>query len=184
METFTLYTAGYSGISLGQLITIAKKLCVDRVVDIRSAPYSQALPDFNRENLQSKLTAAGIKYSFAGHKLGGRPQDTRYYNEDQTVNFHALVKSTEFKKGIVTLHQLVTSGEKVLLLCAERDYKDCHRWIVANEVKMVTMANIKPQHICVAGNKVSLANGIMNTRENYDMLSKKFGENKQIKKAA
>jgi len=79
------------------------------VVDVRSAPYSQFAPQFNRETLETSLRSAGLQYKYAGDYLGGRPKDPDCYSNgilpEGKADYLHLVDSSKvmtkdfFKKG-------------------------------------------------------------------------------------
>jgi uncharacterized protein (DUF488 family) len=63
-------TIGHSNRTLKEFLEILRAHQVKRVVDVRSIPRSRHNPQFNRENLRTKLRAARIGYVHL-RKLGG-----------------------------------------------------------------------------------------------------------------
>ncbi|MBM4430962.1 MAG: DUF488 domain-containing protein, partial [Chloroflexi bacterium] len=97
------------------------------LVDVRSQPYSQWVPQFNRESLCRALEAAGVHYIFMGESLGGRPADRSLYHPgEERPDYERLRQSTLYQTGIAQLVALATQ-QRVALMCSEGDYHKCHR---------------------------------------------------------
>ena len=58
----TLFTAGYEGRRVEDLIELLRAHGVAQLIDVRERPYSRK-PDFNKRRLEAHLAAAGIGYS-------------------------------------------------------------------------------------------------------------------------
>ena len=124
-----IFTLGHSDHSAEGFVTLLQKHRVGMVVDVRSQPYSQWVPQFNRENLIRTLTAAQVRYQFLGDVLGGRPSNRELYDPGQeTVNYERLCASVEYVRGIDELIRLAREcDENVAVLCSEGDHHKCHR---------------------------------------------------------
>jgi len=70
-----LYTIGHSTHSIEDFINLLKMHSITALCDVRSQPYSQYNPQYNRENLQKDVKQAGIAYVFLGNELGPRSDD-------------------------------------------------------------------------------------------------------------
>ena len=79
----TIYTIGHSNVPDVKLVELLRAHAIAVIVDVRSAPYSQYTPHFNREIFAATLAEAGIEYRFAGTYLGGRPQEGIYYKNGE-----------------------------------------------------------------------------------------------------
>lgn len=124
-----IYTVGYQSISLEDLARTVGELRVDRIIDVRSAPYSRK-PGFNRKRLEA---AFGQRYMWRGDILGGRtPID------DQAIAW------------------LRDISVNALLLCMERHPCDCHRYYEIG-VRLKTKYNVEAMHL-VEGMVVSTTN--------------------------
>ena len=143
-----LYTVGHSNVALERLIQLLQNFDIEVIVDVRSAPYSQYTPHFNREALKQSLAQAGIDYRFAGEYLGGRPDNPRYYKSEtlpsgktnylQEVDYEAYAGDEEYLKGIRHLLKLAES-KRVAIMCSEADPKRCHRHHLITQITLLPM---------------------------------------------
>jgi uncharacterized protein (DUF488 family) len=132
-----LYTIGHSNIPIEDFVEALHSYGVRGLVDVRSTPYSQFCPQFNKENLDRALNRRGIAYRFAGDSLGGRPTDPTCYKDgnlpDRHANYLELVDYDEvtrrpwFKKGVARLLELAHQ-EPTAIMCSEEDPRQCHRY--------------------------------------------------------
>ena len=123
----TVYTIGHSDHTTEAFLDLLRQHEIAVVADVRSQPYSQWVPQFNRENVMRDLQAAGIRYVFLGDALGGRPKDRKLYDPGQEYpNYGRLAASPAYLAGIEQLLQLAAI-ERVAILCSEGDYHYCHR---------------------------------------------------------
>ena len=74
-----LFTVGHSTHSLERFILLLKSHQIDAIADVRSQPYSQFNPQFNREYLQRELGSVAITYMFLGVELGARRVERECY---------------------------------------------------------------------------------------------------------
>ena len=131
-----IYTVGHSNQEASELVELLLKHGIKIVVDVRSSPYSQYTPQFNRETLGQTLEDCGIDYAFAGEYLGGRPKDPTCYKNGELpppkadylklVDYGEVAKRPWYKKGIARLLEI--AGERrTAILCSEEDPNECHR---------------------------------------------------------
>lgn len=132
-----LFTIGHSTHTVNYFIDLLKKHSITAVCDVRSQPYSQYNPQFNRENLRKDLNNNNIEYVFLGKELGARSENPNCYI-DGKVQYNYLVDEPLFQQGINRL----TQGMKqysIALMCAEKDPITCHRMIlVCREMRSIT----------------------------------------------
>ena len=130
----SILTVGHSNHEVQVLIDLLRKNGVTAVADIRSEPYSAAVPQFNRENLEPKLKSEGFKYVYLGNELGAHPQDPACY-KDGKVHYSLQAKTSLFRQG---LQRAISGAQKhrVALLCVEKDPLKCHRSVlIARELE-------------------------------------------------
>ena len=67
-------TIGHSNHPIERFVELLKAGGVERLVDVRSMPWSRRFPQFGRERLAKSLAEAGIAYAWEGEALGGKPK--------------------------------------------------------------------------------------------------------------
>ena len=124
-----ILTMGHSTHSLPAFITILEDHAVNRVVDLRSYPYSRHAPQFNQQPLAQALHRAAIAYDHEGEYLGGRPRRVSMYDAGGQVDYLKMAEDSHFHGAIKKLARQAMN-EKVLLLCTEHDPLQCHRTVL------------------------------------------------------
>lgn len=126
--TNPIFTIGHSNMDAAAFVKLLQQHKIQNVADVRSSPYSQYTPQFNREVLQTTLKQNGIGYVFLGDELGARRSEREVYENGQAV-YERIAKTPSFKSGL----ERVLSGAKkfrIALMCAEKDPLTCHRTIL------------------------------------------------------
>lgn len=134
-----LYTIGHGNITFDAFLALLTAQQIELLVDVRSAPYSRYVPHFNQNALQHALSAAQIKYSFAGAQLGGRPTDPTCYRDGQVpdpkmerakylklVDYAEVAKRPFYLAGIERLLSL-SDQFRTVVMCSEENPDHCHR---------------------------------------------------------
>jgi uncharacterized protein (DUF488 family) len=127
-DSYPVFTIGHSNLEIGKFVALLKEHGIQAIADVRSSPYSQYNPQFNREVLQKSLQEHGIAYVFLGQELGARRSEPECYLEGR-ADYGLISQTPAFKRGI----ERVTQGAakmRVALMCAEKDPIDCHRCIL------------------------------------------------------
>ncbi len=129
----TIWTLGHSTHELPALLSVLRGHEVEVVADVRSQPFSQFNPQFNRDSLRAALLDANIKYVFLGAELGGRPPEPDFYDSDGHVLYSAVAKTERFNSG---LQRLLAGADRyrVAMLCSEEDPIHCHRRLLVGRV--------------------------------------------------
>ena len=125
-----VYTIGHSNQPLADFLSALNANGITAVADVRSYPYSQMNPQFDRKSLSAELKALGIAYVFLGKELGARSSDPDCY-KDGKVQFDRLAKSELFREGVERVLQGM-EHYRVALMCAEREPLACHRTILVS----------------------------------------------------
>ena len=123
-----IYSIGYSARSIDSFIDILKKFNITAIADVRSQPYSQFKPEFNREELKQTLMKVGIEYVFLGDNVGARIEAPECYINGR-ADYQLIAKHPLFQEGL----QRIRKGMKkylIALMCAEKDPINCHRAIL------------------------------------------------------
>ncbi len=162
----TLYTIGHSTRPLAELIEALQAHEIRTLVDIRAFPMSRRLPQFNRECLDSNLSAAGIRYLWMP-ALGGYRKKIRDDSPNVALrnasfrNYADYMLTEEFETAASELITLAESSRTVYM-CAERVYFRCHRmlvsdWLVAHghEVLHIDATGpVKPHKLTAEGRMI------------------------------
>lgn len=127
------FTIGHSSHPPEKLISLLTVHNVKILVDVRSSPYSQYVPQFNRELLELDLKNCGIRYVFLGDGLGARHANSSLYFQEKAVPDFRLVRKTElFQRDLRELLNVIKQGDNASLMCAEKDPFDCHRFVLVS----------------------------------------------------
>jgi uncharacterized protein (DUF488 family) len=135
-ERLVVYTIGHGVAPVAEVIAGLERHAVALVVDVRSVPYSQWTPQFNREAIERALATVAIGYAFAGDYLGGRPTDPTCYKAgvvpEGEANYLALVDYDEvarrpwYRRGLTRLIELARE-RPTAIMCSEEEPDRCHR---------------------------------------------------------
>ncbi len=123
-----LYTIGHSNHSIETFLNLLLQHDITAVADVRSSPYSQYNPQYNRENLKPALVRAGLSYVYLGKELGPRSDDPACY-ENGRVSYEKLAGTELFRTGLQRLLKGLET-HRVVIMCAEKDPIVCHRMIL------------------------------------------------------
>ena len=134
-----LWSAGHSNRSAAELVALLGEAGIACVADVRRYPVSRRFPQHSRARLEASLAAAGIEYACFGEALGGRREPTvppdasrnRALPDPALRAFADALDTPELAAGLGALEALARS-RPTALLCAERDWRDCHRRILSD----------------------------------------------------
>lgn len=142
-----LFTIGYSPHTLDSFLRILVKYQITAVADVRSSPYSQFKPEFNKDSFSNFLKNQKIAYVFLGDYCGARVEDKNCYVNGK-VDYNLVSSSPKFKDG---LERIKKGMEKyrIVLMCAEKDPITCHRSILI--CRNMSGDNIVIKHILSNG---------------------------------
>lgn len=147
----TLYSIGHSNAAIHAFIELLRRYEMAALVDTRSQPYSRYNQHFSREHLKRSLEEAGIEYFYLGKEIGGRPENPALYSQNGKVDYDLVAQSSLYLAGIERLLELA-SDRRVAFMCAEADYKSCHRyWLIT---RTLTRRGIEVRHILRSGDSV------------------------------
>ncbi|MBI2302664.1 MAG: DUF488 domain-containing protein [Armatimonadetes bacterium] len=132
-EARTVYTIGHSNHPLETLLDLLRAAGIEALVDVRSQPRSGYCPHFDREPLEAAVAAAGMRYVFLGNALGGKPQDSGFYDEAGHVLYDRVAETEGFLRGLERLERSM-ERYRVAVLCGEEDPAHCHRRLLIGRV--------------------------------------------------
>ena len=145
-----IFTIGHSNHTTDIFLRLLKKHTIQVVVDVRSAPYSRYVPEYNKQLLQPVLKEHGFRYLFMGDSIGGKPDNPAFHDADGKIDYRKIAATKKFQDGIDRLIQGLNDGWKIALLCAEEDPRNCHRqWLIAKELELT--GNVTVTHIRANG---------------------------------
>jgi uncharacterized protein (DUF488 family) len=145
----TVATIGYEQATQDALLEVLKAAGVQLLVDVRAVAASRR-PGFAKRQLAAGAEAAGIGYL---HLRGlGTPAEGRHavrsgHPERMRTIFEVHLATDTAQADLAELVRIVESGQRVCLLCLERDPLHCHRSIVADELRR--QLDVEVQHLTV-----------------------------------
>jgi uncharacterized protein (DUF488 family) len=141
----TIFTIGHSNHGMEKFIALLNENRIDVIVDIRSRPYSRYASQFNKAALEDSIRANGLKYLYLGDKLGGRPDDKRFYDPEGQVVYSRISATPEFHEGVERLIK-GANEYRLALTCSEENPLNCHRHHLVSkalEERGVTIIHIR-----------------------------------------
>lgn len=130
-----LFTVGYEGRSLDELITELVNAGIDRLIDVRELPLSRRR-GFSKTALSDALGEAGIEYVHVKALGNPKPNRERYWAGD--VEGGAAVYRKHLNNGsrsaLIELSDSL-SDDPACLLCFERDHTECHRDVIVEALE-------------------------------------------------
>jgi uncharacterized protein (DUF488 family) len=123
-----VFSIGHSNHPWPDFLALLETHDVRLVVDVRSVPNSRRYPWFARQRLTTALAEAGRAYHYLGDRLGGRPKDSICY-AGGAIDYGRVAATPAFRSGLDELAGLAR-GNRLALMCAEREPMDCHRTIL------------------------------------------------------
>ena len=125
-----IYTVGHSNYTLDTFCDLLMAHDIQVVVDVRSAPFSKYVPQFNKKEIARTLTDKNFQYLFMGDMVGGKPAETKWYDDKNKVRYDLLAKSITFRQGIQRIIKGIDQDYRIALMCAEENPLQCHRHLL------------------------------------------------------
>lgn len=131
----TIWTIGHSTRSFEELVEVLKHYGIEAVVDIRTVPRSRKNPQFNRDQLETRLPDTGIEYIYA-KDLGGlrkplKDSPNSAWHNDSFRGFADYMQTDKFQAALGRLIEQA-SAKRTVLMCAEMLPWRCHRSLIAD----------------------------------------------------
>lgn len=143
-----IFTIGHSNHPIEYFIDLLRRHNMTALADVRSSPFSRYTSQFNQENLKWSLKAAGIHYVFMGRELGARSANPDHYR-DGKAQYELMAQEPWFINEVDRLRKGVEKGQRIALMCAEKDPIECHRtMLVGVRVRSPEIALV---HILASG---------------------------------
>lgn len=123
-----LYTIGYGNRNASEVFALLKKQGIDKLVDIRSVPYSRYRPMFNKNNLTIQAISEGVEYIFKGQELGAKLHGSY-------PSYEILRNRPEYLEGLKYIISEIETGYNLAIMCCELDHLKCHRYnLIAEDI--------------------------------------------------
>ncbi len=121
-----LYTIGYGNKTSSEIFSVLWKYRIDKLIDVRSVPYSKFRPMFNKNSLMLQAKSEGLEYIFKGYELGAK------FNGIYP-DYEILRERAEYMEGLKFLINMLDAGYDIAIMCCELDYLKCHRYSLIGE---------------------------------------------------
>ena len=154
-----IYTIGHSSITSEEFFDLLKKHKIAALADIRSVPYSQFTPQFNKELIEQSCHKNGIAYFFFGDSLGGKPVDRSVIGNGSKADYDYLRRQEYYLSGIDKLIGLL-GRYRICLMCSEGHPDKCHRNLLVGDTlqkKGVDVLHILPDGKTISIDELRLA---------------------------
>jgi uncharacterized protein (DUF488 family) len=148
-----IYTIGSSIHTIDEFISLLNKYRINAVVDVRSVPYSQHTPQYNKETLVDVLNNNSIYYFDFSKEFGAKRKEKCVYTNNR-VDFHKVLQLPDFLNGINRINAGILKGYNITLLCTEKNPLDCHRFSLVSKALVDTL-NVSVEHILFDGEIVN-----------------------------
>jgi uncharacterized protein (DUF488 family) len=148
-----IYTIGSSTHTAEEFISLLKKYKINAVADVRSVPYSQHTPQYNREVLINILKGKSIYYLDFSKEFGARRKENDAYSNNR-VDFKKVIELPDFIKGIERIDTGILRGYNIALLCTEKNPLDCHRFSLVSKA-LISKLDVNVDHILFDGEILS-----------------------------
>lgn len=120
-----IFTIGHSNHPFSRFMELIQKQDIQMVVDVRTRPYSKYTPYYSRKPLEEGLKEYHVKYIYLGNKIGGKPDDAKFYHEGELL-YHLLEADEKYQEGLKILLDLANDN-LIVIMCSEEDPYHCHR---------------------------------------------------------
>lgn len=142
-----LFTLGYEGLIPEEFLNRLRKNNINILVDVREVPRSRK-KGFSNAQLENMLCLHGIKYVHI-QKLGSpssiRKKIKENANYDYFFDKYRKYLKTQIEE-LKTLQKMIESST-CCLMCFEKDFKICHRKIIAGEMERFNGNRLKVVHL-------------------------------------
>jgi Protein of unknown function, DUF488/Hypervirulence associated proteins TUDOR domain len=134
----TIWTIGHSTRTLEEFLDLLCENQIEILVDVRHFPGSARFPQFNKQELNHSLPAAGIHYEHLVELGGRRPANKDSHNimwRNASFRGYAdYMETPPFRDGIDRLLKIARTG-RTAIMCSEAVWWRCHRSMIADDLK-------------------------------------------------
>lgn len=140
----TVFTIGYEGATLLDFLATLHVAGVRRVVDVRELPQSRR-PGFSKNVLRAALEEHGFAYEHRkplGDPKAGRDAARAGRHDEFRQIFKAHMETSAARDELASLRQVLET-ESCVLLCYERDHRNCHRQLLCDDLQRLGSFTVK-----------------------------------------
>lgn len=148
-----VFTAGFSNLSAERFLNNLRAYDIQVLVDVRSRPFASYTPHFNKDQIETLATRAGLRYLYMGRELGGLPEDPGFYDAQGYVLYDRVASQPWFEQGIGQVLDDLRQGSRLALTCAEDNPRRCHRRLLLGRV--LRERGVGVAHILANGGLIS-----------------------------
>jgi len=135
-----MFTIGYEGRDLSQFLRSLKDDGIEVLVDVRKDAYSKRDRNFNEGILAKMAASVQIKYIHLP-ELGveyAQRQELKS-NHDYETYFKLYFDYLDKNPHLISFLADLSKNNRVCLMCYEKDFKRCHRMILADRLEKLGM---------------------------------------------
>lgn len=132
MSTQAVFTIGYEGRTLQELLVALQRARVELLVDTRHRANSRKR-GFAKTALAASLGAIGIEYAHR-RELGTPPDLMEDLRDAGAYDLGVYADHLDARAEVVEAVAREVEGARVAMLCFEHDPRVCHRSVVADRV--------------------------------------------------
>jgi uncharacterized protein (DUF488 family) len=133
-----VYTIGHSNQPLDRFLAALNAHTIRLVIDVRRFPVSRRHPHFSGARLQPALQTDGIDYThvpdLGGHRVP-RPDSHNTALRDAFRGYADYMETAAFSDAVARM-LAGAADRRIAVMCAERDWRDCHRGLIADYLKV------------------------------------------------
>jgi uncharacterized protein (DUF488 family) len=132
-----IYSVGYEGFEVEALVDRLASSKVSLVIDVRLTPSSRRR-GFSRKSLSAVLQGAGIDYRHEP-ALGNPPDNRDSFRRGDGEEGRRRLREMLEDGSRPALRRLIEQarGDRVAVLCVERDRLRCHRHVITQMVQEI-----------------------------------------------
>jgi len=134
------FTIGYEGRNFDQFIKTLKGDRIEVLVDVRKDAYSKRDRSFNEGILSKMVANAKIKYIHLP-ELGVEYAQRQELKSDHDYETYFKIYSDYLDKNpeLISFLADLIKNNKVCLMCYEKNFKRCHRMVLADKLEKLGM---------------------------------------------
>jgi uncharacterized protein (DUF488 family) len=134
-----VFTVGHSTLPIERFMALLKTYGIERLVDIRTMPWSRHNPQFNDTALANSVTTQHIDYvhiqALGGLRHARKDSHNTGWRNGGFRGYADYMQSEEFQDALETLIRM-SRQKRVAIMCAEAVPWRCHRSLVADALSV------------------------------------------------